>query len=62
MPIQQCEVDGKTGWQFNDGTCYVGRNSRRKAKKDQELYEEAQADLMVQADKIICEQAHKKDE
>ena len=32
MPLQQCTIDGESGWRFGEsGTCYVGADAKEKA-------------------------------
>ena len=34
MPAKRCQKDGKQGWKWGDsGTCYTGRDAKRKAEE-----------------------------
>ncbi len=34
MPVQSCEIDGKSGYKWSDGgTCYTGENARKRASR-----------------------------
>ena len=31
MPLKKCTKDGKSGWQYGSGTCYVGSDAKKRA-------------------------------
>ena len=31
MPLKQCTKDGRSGWSWGNGACFVGKDSKRRA-------------------------------
>lgn len=53
MPLQKCEINGQSGWQFgNEGKCYVGENAREQALEQAKAIEASKTkDIDILEDK-----------